>query len=162
MAVKLGTIGAALAAVLAVAVAGPASAAGTGTFAQVNLVSDQPGAAALTDPELVKFELDTFWAYRGGADPLDWFAEFGDRYILIHQKDFPADALSAWDVEAKSPDDFILDQIDLDDRIVWACVQQIVDSRANPPETVEDVLDALENAGLVESVAALRGGRHDG
>ena len=45
-----------------------------------------------TDPELVKFELDTFWAYRGGVDPLDWFAEFGDRYILIHQKDFPADA----------------------------------------------------------------------
>lgn len=45
-----------------------------------------------TDPELVKFELDTFWAYRGGADPLEWFAEFGDRYILIHQKDFPADA----------------------------------------------------------------------
>ncbi|SDS02286.1 sugar phosphate isomerase/epimerase family protein [Microlunatus soli] len=45
-----------------------------------------------TDPELVKFELDTFWAYRGGADPLEWLAEFADRYILIHQKDFPADA----------------------------------------------------------------------
>ena len=45
-----------------------------------------------TDPELVKFELDTFWAYRGGADPLEWFAEFPDRFILIHQKDFPADA----------------------------------------------------------------------
>jgi hypothetical protein len=43
-----------------------------------------------------------------------------------------------------------------DCRIVWACVQQIVDSRVNPPETVEDVLDALERAGLVESVAALR------
>jgi hypothetical protein len=82
--------------------------------------------------------------------------------VTSNLKDFPADALAAWNVEAKSPDDFILDQIDLDDRIVWACVQQIVDSRVNPPETVEDVLDALENAGLVESVAALRGGRHDG
>lgn len=45
-----------------------------------------------TDPELVSFEMDTFWAYRGGADPLEWFDEFADRYILIHQKDFPADA----------------------------------------------------------------------
>jgi sugar phosphate isomerase/epimerase len=45
-----------------------------------------------TDPDLVRFQLDTFWAYRGGADPLEWFAEYPDRYILIHQKDFPADA----------------------------------------------------------------------
>ncbi|MFA1544516.1 hypothetical protein [Actinomadura monticuli] len=59
-------------------------------------------------------------------------------------------------MEARSPDDFVLDQIDLDDRIVWACVQQIADSRKNPPETMEDVLDELERVGLVESVAALR------
>lgn len=45
-----------------------------------------------TDPQLVKFELDTFWAYRGGADPLEWFAEHPERFILIHQKDFPAEA----------------------------------------------------------------------
>lgn len=45
-----------------------------------------------TDPQLVKFEMDTFWAYRGGADPLEWFAEHPERFILIHQKDFPADA----------------------------------------------------------------------
>lgn len=45
-----------------------------------------------TDPDLVKFEMDTYWAYRGGADPLEWFAEHPDRYILIHQKDFPDNA----------------------------------------------------------------------
>ncbi|GLZ08679.1 hypothetical protein Acsp03_61450 [Actinomadura sp. NBRC 104412] len=76
--------------------------------------------------------------------------------VTSNLKDFPADLLAAWNVEARSPDDFVLDQIDLDDRVVWACVQQIVDSRSNPPETIEDVLDALERAGLVESVAALR------
>jgi predicted nucleic acid-binding protein len=74
-------------------------------------------------------------------------------------RDFPADELSAWDVEAKSPDDFVLDLLDLDARVVWACVQQIADSRKNPPETVGDVLDALERAGLVEAVAAFRAGR---
>lgn len=76
--------------------------------------------------------------------------------VTSNLRDFPADSLAPWDVEARSPDDFVLDQIDLDDRIIWACVQQIADSRKNPPETIEDVLDELERAGLVESVAALR------
>lgn len=78
--------------------------------------------------------------------------------VTANLKDFPASVLASWGIEARSPDDFILDQIGLDGRIVWACVQQIADSRNNPPETVEDVLDALEAAGLVEAVAALRAG----
>ncbi|MQY23376.1 PIN domain-containing protein [Nocardia macrotermitis] len=76
--------------------------------------------------------------------------------VTANLSDFPAEYLASWNIEAKSPDDFVLDQIALDDRIVWACVQQIADSRRNPPETVQDVLDALERAGLVEAVAALR------
>ncbi|NVI85959.1 PIN domain-containing protein [Actinomadura sp. BRA 177] len=78
--------------------------------------------------------------------------------VTSNLRDFPTSDLQTWGVEARSPDDFVLDQIDLDDRVVWACVQQIVDSRVNPPETIEDVLDALERAGLVESVAALSSG----
>ncbi|TYK47025.1 PIN domain-containing protein [Actinomadura decatromicini] len=76
--------------------------------------------------------------------------------VTSNLRDFPSHVLAPWGVEAKGPDDFVLDQIDFDDRRIWACVQQIVDSRRNPPETLEDVLDALERAGLVESVAALR------
>ncbi|MFI1915288.1 PIN domain-containing protein [Nocardia sp. NPDC020380] len=78
--------------------------------------------------------------------------------VTSNLADFPAEALRAWSIEAKSPDDFVLDQIALDDRVVWACVQQIADSRTNPPESTEDVLEALERAGLVESVAILRNG----
>lgn len=78
--------------------------------------------------------------------------------VTSNLRDFPAEELASWSLEAKSPDDFVLDQIDFDDRIVWACVQQIADSHKNPPETIEDILDALERAGLVESVAALRDG----
>ncbi|WP_069165030.1 PIN domain-containing protein [Nocardia altamirensis] len=81
--------------------------------------------------------------------------------VTSNLADFPSDVLSPWNIEAKSPDDFLLDQIDLDDRIVWACLQQIADSHTNPPETVEDVLDALDSAGLVEAVAALRAGGLD-
>lgn len=59
-------------------------------------------------------------------------------------------------IEAKSPDDFVLDQIDIADRVIWGCVQQIANSRKQRPETVEDVLAQLERSGLVQSAAALR------
>lgn len=42
-----------------------------------------------TDPDLVKIEMDTYWMYRGGQDPLKWMERYADRIILLHQKDFP-------------------------------------------------------------------------
>jgi predicted P-loop ATPase len=57
---------------------------------------------------------------------------------------------------AKSPDGFVRDQIDIDRQAVWACVQQIVDSRTRNPVTIEDVLKQLERDGLVGSVTVLR------
>jgi sugar phosphate isomerase/epimerase len=45
-----------------------------------------------TDPDLVKLELDTYWMYRGGQDPIEWMTKHADRVILLHQKDFPAAA----------------------------------------------------------------------
>jgi hypothetical protein len=62
----------------------------------------------------------------------------------------------AWGVKAKSPDDFVRDQIGIDRQAVWACVQQIVDSRTRHPVTVDDVLGELARSGLVGSAAALR------
>lgn len=76
--------------------------------------------------------------------------------VTANIKDFPAHELAKWNVEAKHPDAFIVDQIHLDPRAVYAAVQQIADSRTNPPGTVTDVLDELARAGLVEAVAALR------
>jgi hypothetical protein len=77
--------------------------------------------------------------------------------IVTHNlKDFPSTVLEEWDMEAKSADDFILDQIDLSREAVYSAVQRIADSRANPPATISDVLAMLERDGLVESAAALR------
>jgi len=45
-----------------------------------------------TDPNLVKLELDTYWMYRGGQDPVAWMTSHADRIVLLHQKDFPKDA----------------------------------------------------------------------
>lgn len=77
--------------------------------------------------------------------------------IVTHNlKDFPSTVLEEWDMEAKSADDFILDQIDLSRDSVYGAVQRIADSRGNPPATFAAVLAMLERDGLVESVAALR------
>lgn len=76
--------------------------------------------------------------------------------VTRNLKDFPAADLGPWNIEAKSPDAFILDQVGINGRVIAASVQQIADSRVNPPEAVEDVLAQLERDGLLESVAALR------
>ncbi|KOR82459.1 sugar phosphate isomerase/epimerase family protein [Paenibacillus solani] len=43
-----------------------------------------------TDTQLVKVEFDTYWAMRGGVDPIEYLQKLGDRCDLIHQKDLPA------------------------------------------------------------------------
>lgn len=76
--------------------------------------------------------------------------------VTFNLKDFPPGVLAAWDVEAKHPDAFIEDQIDLDPAAVYAAVRQIADRWKNPPGTVEDVLGRLERDGMVAAAAALR------
>ncbi len=80
----------------------------------------------------------------------------GAQVIVTADKDFTAADLAPWNIEAKHPDDFVLDQIDINDRVVWGCVQQIANARKQRPETVEDVLTQLERSGLVQSAAELR------
>ena len=45
-----------------------------------------------TDPDDVFIEMDTYWITRGGYDPVDYINKYKDRIVLIHQKDFPANA----------------------------------------------------------------------
>jgi predicted nucleic acid-binding protein len=80
----------------------------------------------------------------------------GAQVIVTADKDFTAEALAPWSIEAKHPDDFVLDQIEINDRVVWGCVQQIANARTQHPVTVEDVIGELERSGLVQSAAALR------
>ena len=78
--------------------------------------------------------------------------------MRVRHRHFPAANLRQWDVAAKPPDAFVLDQIGIDARAVASCVQQIADSRTRPLRDIEDVLSQLERDGLVESIAALRAG----
>ena len=78
--------------------------------------------------------------------------------VTSNLKDFPEKELGTFDIEPKSPDEFVRAQIDLNRDAVYAAVQQIADSWRNPPGTIDDVLNRLERSGLALSVAELRGG----
>lgn len=56
-------------------------------------------------------------------------------------RDFPADELARYDIEAQSPDAFVKAQIGVSRDAVYAAVQQIANSWRNPPGTFDDVLD---------------------
>jgi sugar phosphate isomerase/epimerase len=44
-----------------------------------------------TDPTLVSFELDLFWAVQGGGDPIELFKRHPQRFPMVHVKDRDAD-----------------------------------------------------------------------
>jgi sugar phosphate isomerase/epimerase len=53
-------------------------------------VGDTTGLEILlrgTDPALVSFQMDLFWVVKGGGDPRELLARFGDRFTMLHVKD---------------------------------------------------------------------------
>ena len=58
-----------------------------------------------TDPEYVKFELDTFWTMRAGLNPVEVIRKFGKRIRLLHQKDFSWDSLQAINLNGLTPEE---------------------------------------------------------
>ena len=76
--------------------------------------------------------------------------------VTFNLTDFPAEALAPYDVEAKHPDDFVLDSIDLAPAAVARCVTEQAAALRNPPASVAQVLDTLRARGLAQSVARLR------
>jgi hypothetical protein len=93
----------------------------------------------------------------------------GDRHVLaaavragaqvivtLNLKDFPAEALAPYAIEAMHPDDFVLDTIDLAPAVVAQVLTEQAAALKNPPRTVADLLKTLHELGLAQSVARLR------
>ena len=70
--------------------------------------------------------------------------------------DFPGAALSPYDIEAQTPDVFVLHVIDLSPTTVARVVEEQAAALDQPPLSASDVLDRLARSGLPRSVAELR------
>lgn len=75
--------------------------------------------------------------------------------ITFNLKDFPAAALARYGIDAKHPDDFVLDCLDLAPALVANCIREQASALRNPQRSIADVLADLRNGGLVQSVARL-------
>lgn len=79
-----------------------------------------------------------------------------DVIVTVNIKDFPATELDRFGLVAKTPDDFLLDLMDLaPDRMVETIIEQAA-AALHPPLEAEDVLIALGRAGAPEFASAVR------
>jgi hypothetical protein len=76
--------------------------------------------------------------------------------VTTNLKDFPDDRLRPYNVEAKHPDEFVLDAIDLAPGLVAKVISEQAASLKSPPRTISELLDTLRDLGLVQAVAKLR------
>lgn len=76
--------------------------------------------------------------------------------VTANLRDFPKDKLEPVGLEAMHPDDFVLDCIDLAPAAVCAAVEAQAAALRNPPQTRAELLETLQQNGLVQAVARLR------
>ncbi len=76
--------------------------------------------------------------------------------VTYNLHDFPDHALARYDLEAKHPDEFVLESIDLAPAAVLRCLSEQSAALRNPPVGLPDLLDTLRRHALVQSVARLR------
>jgi predicted nucleic acid-binding protein len=76
--------------------------------------------------------------------------------VTFNLSDFPTDRLATYNIDAKHPDDFVIDTIDLSPGAVAKVIAEQAGALRNPPRSVPELLDTLRDQGLVRSVAKLR------
>lgn len=76
--------------------------------------------------------------------------------VTANLRDFPDSKLTQFGIEAKHPDEFVMDLFHLDGVRVHQAVSATAAAWRHPPGTPADVCDRLAAAGLPISAAALR------
>ena len=65
--------------------------------------------------------------------------------VTFNLDDFPASRLEPYNIEAKHPDDFVVDTIDLSPGVVTPVVAEQAAALKNPPRSVAELLDPLRD-----------------
>jgi hypothetical protein len=78
-----------------------------------------------------------------------------DLIVTINLKDFPADKLDPWGIEAQHPDEFLTHQFHLSQPDFLKAVRMVRLRLKAPPKSVADYLDTLRAQGLLATVNAI-------
>jgi hypothetical protein len=78
-----------------------------------------------------------------------------DVIVTANLKDFPAETLERWGIEAQHPDEFLTHQFHLSEPAFLQAVRTVRLRLRNPPKSVEDYLDTLRTQGLLATVRAI-------
>ncbi len=78
-----------------------------------------------------------------------------DLIVTLNLKDFPADKLDRWGIDAQHPDEFLVHQFHLCQPVFLQAVRTVRLRLKNPPKSVEDYLDTLRAQGLLATVRAI-------
>lgn len=76
--------------------------------------------------------------------------------VTKNLKDFPTSELSKYNIEAQHPDTFIEHQLGLNAQIVCATVEKVRQRLKNPPKSLAEYLDTLQNQELPKTVSILK------
>lgn len=79
-----------------------------------------------------------------------------DAIVTFNLKDFPAKALSAYNIEAQHPDDFIANQLDLRQLESLAAIKAMRARLRNPPKTAGELIATFERNQLPITASILR------
>lgn len=75
--------------------------------------------------------------------------------VTFNLKDFPAETLALYGIEAVDPDTFVVDLIDLAPGVVLSVVDEQAKSLRSPPRTTPELIDTLKDTGLRRTAAKL-------
>ena len=76
--------------------------------------------------------------------------------VTFNTKDFPSESIARYHLEVIHPDDFFVNQIDLDPIAAVHVIQELAQDLRAPPKTLAEIVDGLESRGLVVTASRLR------
>lgn len=79
-----------------------------------------------------------------------------DAIVTFNLRDFPAEILSVYNIEAQHPDDFIANQLDLRQLEALAAIKAMRARLRNPPKTASELITTLERNQLPLTASILR------
>jgi predicted nucleic acid-binding protein len=78
-----------------------------------------------------------------------------DLITTFNLKDFPSSVLGQYDIEIQSPDEFILNLIELNEKLACKALSKLLKRLNNPPKTKKEIIEIFRKCQLIKSAKRL-------